>query len=157
LAHLGEYDAAIAAYDQALAMEPAMQDAVVNRELVEKMKEQKEQEQQQQEGEQGDSKDGESSSEQQEGVQDGEQQEGEQEGEQQRNHHGIPVDPPTASRLVEAEEKHRQGRPAVTVVEHGKGDSAAADNNMNALTISPAASIEPTKPPRSFRPASGSA
>jgi len=82
LAHLGEYDAAIAAYDQALAMESAMQDAVANRELVEKMKEQQEQEQQQ-EGEQGDSKDGEPSSEQQEGEQEGEQQEGEQEGEQQ--------------------------------------------------------------------------
>jgi Ca-activated chloride channel family protein len=83
LAYLGEYDAAITAYDQALAMAPEMQDAVVNRELVEQMKQQQEQEQQ--EGEQGESKDGESSSEQQEGEQEqeGEQQEGEQEGEPQ--------------------------------------------------------------------------
>jgi Ca-activated chloride channel family protein len=93
LAHLGEYDTAIAAYDQALMKEPGMQDAVVNRELVEKMKEQQEQEQQQQEGEQGDSKDSESSSEQQkgeqqEGEQEGEPKEGEQEGEQQEGEPG---------------------------------------------------------------------
>jgi len=79
LAHLGEYDAAIAAYDQALSMDPAMQDAVINRELVEKMKEQQQQ-QQQQEGDQGDSQDGESSSEQQDGE---EGQEGDQQGEQE--------------------------------------------------------------------------
>jgi len=82
LAHQGEYDAAIAAYDQALAKEPGMQDAVINRELVEKMKEQQ---QQQQENEQGDSQEGESSSEQQEGEQDeqGESQEGDQQGDQE--------------------------------------------------------------------------
>ena len=85
LAHLGEYDAAIAAYDRALSIDPAMQDAVINRELVEQMKEQQEQQQQQQEGDQGDSQDGESSSEQQEGEQgqEGDQQQGEQEGEAQ--------------------------------------------------------------------------
>lgn len=85
LAHLGEYDAAIAAYDQALSIDPAMQDAVINRELVEQMKQQQEQQQQQQEGDQGDSQDGESSSEQQEGEQgqEGDQQQGEQEGEGQ--------------------------------------------------------------------------
>jgi Ca-activated chloride channel family protein len=84
LAHLGEYDAAIAAYDQALSLEPGMQDAVINRELVEKMKQQQEQ-QQQQEGDQGDSQDGESSSEEQEGQegQEGEQQQGEEEGDAQ--------------------------------------------------------------------------
>ena len=85
LAHLGEYDAAIAAYDRALSIDPAMQDAVINRELVEQMKEQQEQQQQQQDGDQGDSQDGESSSEQQEGEQarEGDQQQGEQEGEAQ--------------------------------------------------------------------------
>ena len=85
LAHLGEYDAAIAAYDRALSIDPAMQDAVINRELVEQMKEQQEQQQQQQDGDQGDSQDGESSSEQQEGeqAQEGDQQQGEQEGEAQ--------------------------------------------------------------------------
>jgi Ca-activated chloride channel family protein len=98
LAHLGEYDAAIAAYDQALAMEPGMADAVHNRAVIEKMKEQQEQ---QQEGEQGESEDGESSSEQQDGDQsqqseseqdqegeESEQGEGEQEGEQSEGEPG---------------------------------------------------------------------
>jgi Ca-activated chloride channel family protein len=99
LAYLGEYDAAIAAYDQALAMEPGMADAVHNRAVVEKMKEQEQQ--RQQEGEQGEPEDGESSQEQQEGDQsqesesqqdqDGEQaeqEEGEQEGEQSEGEPG---------------------------------------------------------------------
>jgi Ca-activated chloride channel family protein len=94
LAHLGEYDAAIAAYDQALSIQPGNADAVHNRAVVEQMKEQEEQEQQQQEGDQGESQDSESSeqrdaeqSEDSEGEQgqDGEQaeqEEGENEGEQ---------------------------------------------------------------------------
>jgi Ca-activated chloride channel family protein len=101
LAHLGEYDAAIAAYDQALSMQPGMADAVHNRAVVEQMKEQEEQEQQQQEGDQGESQDSESSSEQQDGDksedsesqqdQEGEQaeqEEGESEGEQQEGEPG---------------------------------------------------------------------
>jgi Ca-activated chloride channel family protein len=84
LAHLGEYDAAIAAYDQALTLDPGMADASHNRAVVEKMKEQEEQ--QQQDGEQGESEDGESS-EQQEGEQsedaESQQQEGEQEGQEE--------------------------------------------------------------------------
>jgi Ca-activated chloride channel family protein len=97
LAHLGEYEAAIAAYDAALEQQPEMQDALHNRELVEQLLEEQERQQQQQEqGEQGDPEDSGSSDEQQDGdasedaqSQEGEagesdeQQEGEQEGEQQ--------------------------------------------------------------------------
>jgi len=84
LAYLGEYDAAIAAYDEALAIDPSMPDALHNRAVVENMKEQQEQ-QEQQEGESGES---ESSPEQQEGDQSQEsesqeEQEGEQENEQE--------------------------------------------------------------------------
>jgi Ca-activated chloride channel family protein len=75
LAQLGEYDAALAAYDQALAMEPGMEDAEFNRALVEQMKQQ-EQQQQQEQDDQGEQQDGESS-EQQDGEQP-EQSEGEQ-------------------------------------------------------------------------------
>ena len=60
LAHLGEYEAAIQAYDQALAQEPSMEDAQFNRDLVEQLKQQQEQEQEEQ-GEDGESQDGESS------------------------------------------------------------------------------------------------
>jgi Ca-activated chloride channel family protein len=87
LALMGEFDAAIAAYDSALALDPGMEDARLNRELLEKMKEQQEQEQQQ--NQDNESQDGDSSDEQQEGDpsqqqegQDGEPSE-EQEGEQQ--------------------------------------------------------------------------
>jgi len=95
LAQAGEFEAAIAAYDAALELDPEMEDAVFNRDLVEQMKqeqEQQEQEQQdqdqdqegdesqdQQEGEDGEEGDEESSEEQQEGEQSDEQKEGEQE------------------------------------------------------------------------------
>jgi len=90
LALLGELDAAIKAYDQALEMEPDMPDALHNRAVLEQMKKQQEQEQQQQqEGEQGDSEDSESSSEQQEGDQsqesESQQEQGEEQGEEQES------------------------------------------------------------------------
>jgi Ca-activated chloride channel family protein len=82
LALQGELDAALAAYDEALALQPGMPDAEYNRALVESLKQQQEQQQQQQ-GEQGESGDADSQSEQQEGE-DAQQSEGEegQEGEQ---------------------------------------------------------------------------
>jgi Ca-activated chloride channel family protein len=75
LAHMGDYDGAIAAYNRALELQPGMEDAEHNREVVEQLKQ--EQERQQQEQEQNQQGDG---SEQQPG--DGESQE-EQQGEQQ--------------------------------------------------------------------------
>ncbi|NNK32199.1 MAG: VWA domain-containing protein [Xanthomonadales bacterium] len=91
LAHMGEYDAALQAYDQALAMEPDMADALYNRALVEEMKQQQEQQQEQQQGDQGESGESDSGSESQEGEsqepEGGESQESEdsqsQEGEQE--------------------------------------------------------------------------
>jgi Ca-activated chloride channel family protein len=93
LAQLGEFDAALKAYDQALALDPAMEDARVNRELVEQMRQQQ-QEQEQQNGE-GESQQGESSDQTGEGeaaeqaggessdqAEAGEQPQGEQETEQ---------------------------------------------------------------------------
>ncbi len=53
LALAGEFAAAIAAYDQALASDPEMADAVFNRALVEQMKQQQEQREQEREGEEG--------------------------------------------------------------------------------------------------------
>jgi Ca-activated chloride channel family protein len=71
LALMGEYDAAIRAYDAALAEQPGMQDALHNREVVEKLMEKQQQEQQQQqqqqEGDQDQSSGSQSDSEQQEG------------------------------------------------------------------------------------------
>jgi len=78
LAHAGNLDGALAAYDRALELEPDMLDAIYNRNIVEQMKQQQEEEQQ---GDQGESGESEESEEQQEGEESEEQQEGE-EGEQ---------------------------------------------------------------------------
>lgn len=85
LAHAGEYDAAIEAFDRALALEPDMADAAHNKAIVEQMKQQQEQQQEQQ-GEDGESQDEQGEGEESEGEpQNGEQQEGEpQEGEPQQ-------------------------------------------------------------------------
>ena len=52
LARLGDLDGAIKAYDQALAMEPDMQDAIANRELLEQLKQQQQNQQQDQDQQQ---------------------------------------------------------------------------------------------------------
>ena len=86
LALLGEYEAALAAYDKALELQPGMPDAEHNREVVERLRQQQEQQQQ---GEQGESGDSDAESEQQEGQSPEESQgdEGEQgsESEQQQD------------------------------------------------------------------------
>ena len=48
LARLGDLDGAIEAYNQALSLEPAMEDALANRELIEQLQEQLKEQQQQQ-------------------------------------------------------------------------------------------------------------
>ncbi len=73
LAQMGELDAAIQAYDRALELQPDMEDAAFNRELLQQMKEQQQQ-QEQQDSDEGEQGEGEPSDEQQQG----EQQEGEQ-------------------------------------------------------------------------------
>ena len=77
LAHGGDLDGAIAAYDRALELDPDLLDAIYNRNLVERMKQEQEQQQQDQQGESGES---EQSEEQQDSEQSEEQQE--QEGEE---------------------------------------------------------------------------
>lgn len=52
LARLGDLEGAIKAYDQALAMEPDMQDAIANRELLEQLKQQQQNQQQDQDQQQ---------------------------------------------------------------------------------------------------------
>ena len=64
LAHSGDLDAAIEAYDQALAMNPEMEDAQANRELLEQLKQQQKQ-QEQQDSENSEDSDSEQSQDQQ--------------------------------------------------------------------------------------------
>jgi Ca-activated chloride channel family protein len=82
LARLGEYEAALAAYDAAMALQPGIPDALHNREVVERLKqEQERREQEQQQSDQGQDGEGESSGEQQPGE-NPEQSEGQSEGQQ---------------------------------------------------------------------------
>jgi len=83
MAQLGEFDEAIAAYDAALALDPEMEDAAFNRDLVEQMKQQQEQEQQEQEDSESESDEEQSGDESEDGEQgDEESSEDQQEGEQ---------------------------------------------------------------------------
>ena len=79
LAQAGEYDAAIAAYDKALEIDPDMQDALFNRVLVEEMK-QMEQQQQNSESESSENQEGEESEQSEQGEEQSsdQQQDGEQ-------------------------------------------------------------------------------
>jgi len=98
MALAGEFEAAIAAYDEALTLDPEMEDAIFNRALVEEMKQQQEQQQNQQnsdeqnseeseEGEQGEDQSSENQQDSEQGDQEseeqkeGEQDEGEESGE----------------------------------------------------------------------------
>ena len=83
MAQAGEFEAALEAYDAALAQNPEMEDAIFNRALVEQMKQQQEQQQQEQEDSEGESSDEQSGDESEQGEQgDEESSEDQQEGEQ---------------------------------------------------------------------------
>jgi len=82
LALAGELDAAIAAYDEALARAPNMEDALYNKALVEQLKQQQEQESSGEDSEgEGEQEQGESEESESEGQDEQPSQEGEQEGE----------------------------------------------------------------------------
>ena len=81
LAQAGDFESALAAYDDALALDPEMEDARFNRELVEQMKQ--EQEQQDQENSEGEPSEDQSGDESEQGEQGDEQSdESRQDGEQ---------------------------------------------------------------------------
>lgn len=71
MAQAGKFEAAIAAYDAALALDPEMEDAAFNRDLVEKMKQEMEQQQQDQEDSEGKSSEQQSGDDSGQGKQDG--------------------------------------------------------------------------------------
>jgi Ca-activated chloride channel family protein len=119
LAQLGELDAALEAYDQALELEPGMEDALFNRALVEQMKEQ---EQQQQEGDQGDPEEGDSSSE----PQDGDQQEESQGDEGQEGEPSDPDEGEQEEQPSEGEPGDKQGEPQMEPSEAWTEEDAQA-------------------------------
>jgi Ca-activated chloride channel family protein len=83
MAQAGEFEAALEAYDAALAQNPEMEDAIFNRALVEEMKQEQEQQQQEQEDSEGESSDEQSGDESEQGEQgEEESSEDQQDGEQ---------------------------------------------------------------------------
>jgi Ca-activated chloride channel family protein len=105
LAHMGKFQEAIAAYDAALELDPGMEDAAFNRDLVEQLKQQQEQQQQEQqdsEGESDEQQEGDQSEQSEQGEEESseEQQEGEQsEGESDEQQEGEETGEPTQSEM----------------------------------------------------------
>jgi Ca-activated chloride channel family protein len=122
LAQLGEYEAALAAYDKALELQPGMPDAEHNREVVERLMQQQEQQQQQQ-GEQGESQDSDGQSEEQEGQNSAESQseEGEQSAESEQQEDAEQEGEPG-----EQEGAEREGEPGTDPVETWSEEDAQA-------------------------------
>jgi Ca-activated chloride channel family protein len=86
LAHIGELDKAIAAYDQALQLQPDMQDAIANKKLIEQLKQQQQQDQNGESQDQSQDSQSQDSQSQDSQSQDAESQQSEsQEGEKQQS------------------------------------------------------------------------
>lgn len=82
LAKAGDFQGAMAAYDAALELEPEMEDAEFNRDLVEQLLQQQQQQQQQQENSEGESGEDQSGEQEQDSQQQDSSSESEQDGEQ---------------------------------------------------------------------------
>jgi len=119
LAHLTQYEAAIAAYDRVLAQQPDHADAQHNKELVEKLLEQQQQDQQnssgdqqnsdqQQQGEQQDQQDGQQDQEQDQQQQSQDQQQQGEQQDQDQNQQQNQQDEPQQDQDQEQEESDQE-------------------------------------------------
>ena len=110
LANLGRYEDAIAAYERALATEPDMDDAIFNKEAVQRLLQQQQEQQEQEQQEQGES--GDESDQQQSGEEGQQDQQGEQ-GQQ--------------SQAGDSEEQDEQGAESESA-QQGKDEQGAEQN-----------------------------
>ena len=113
LAHTGDLEAAIEAYDQALALDPGMEDAEANKELLEQLKQQQEQqegsESQQQSQEQQDSESQDSQSqEQQEGSESQEQSQEQQQASEDQQDQQPPQQASEQQQEPQSEEQNKE-------------------------------------------------
>ena len=119
LAKLGQYAPAIAAYDKALAEQPDMEDARINRDIVKKLLEQQQQQQQQQQsGDQQQQADQDGQQSEQQNSQQSEQQEPQNSA--QQDSQGTPEDNPEAQRQ---EQQGEQGQ------EHPQADQQDSEDS----------------------------
>jgi Ca-activated chloride channel family protein len=124
MARLGKLDGAIKAYDQALSIDPNMQDAIANRSLVEQLKQQQQSQnseqqeqsensesqdsQQQNSSEDSHSEENQQQSEQKQAEQDSTEQQNQSEAEQQQNQHQTEEDKESAEQELSEMQKSEQ-------------------------------------------------
>ena len=142
LAHSGDLDAAIEAYDQALAMNPEMADAQANKELLEQLKQQQEQQQQDSEdseSQENDSQDQESQDSQEQPSQD--QQSQDQQSQDQQSQDQEQSDPQDSQQQdpSDQEPEAKQGEPDESEEQESKQEEAqreqqeAKEQEQNAV------------------------
>jgi Ca-activated chloride channel family protein len=111
LAHSGDLDAAIEAYDQALALNPEMDDALANKELLEQLRQQQQEQQQEQQdsdnSENSDSQDSQQQDSQQQDAQNPQSQD-QQQSDRQNSEQQNPADQEPESKDGESEKSEEQ-------------------------------------------------
>ena len=137
LAHSGDLDAAIEAYDQALAMNPEMEDAKANKELLEQLKQQQEQQQQDSEdseSQENDSQDQESQDSQEQPSQDQQSQDQQSQDQEQSDPQDSQQQDPS-----DQEPEAKQGEPDESEEQESKQEEAqreqqeAKEQEQNAV------------------------
>ena len=146
LAHYGDLDAAIEAYDQALAMNPEMEDAQANKELLEQLKQQQEQQQEQQDSE--DSESSEDSDSEQSQDQDSQPQNSDSESQDQESQDQQQSDSQDSeAKEGEPEEQESEQEKAQREQEERQREEETQEEEQNAAELDKEPIEEPTKEP----------
>lgn len=141
LAHSGDLDAAIEAYDQALAMNPEMEDAKANKELLEQLKQQQEQQQQDSEdseSQENDSQDQESQDSQEQPSQDQQSQDQQSQDQEQSDPQDSQQQDPS-----DQEPEAKQGEPDESEEQESKQEEAQREQQEAKEQVQNA--VEPTE------------
>ena len=143
LAHSGDLDAAIEAYDQALAMNPEMEDAQANRELLEQLKQQQKQ-QEQQDSENSEDSDSEQSQDQQ--SQDSQSQDSQSQDSQPQDSDSEPQDPQD-QQYQDQQQTDSQDSEQQDPAEQGESEEQKSQEQREQEQQDAEASAEPTEEP----------
>ena len=149
LAHSGDLDAAIEAYDQALAMNPEMEDAQANKELLEQLKQQQEQQQEQQDSEDSESSESsENSDSEQSQDQDSQPQNSDSESQDQESQDQQQSDSQDSeAKDGEPEEQESEQEKAQREQEERQREEETQEEEQNAAELDKEPIEEPTKEP----------
>jgi Ca-activated chloride channel family protein len=124
LAKMGKYDEALQAYDKALQLNPDMEDATFNKELIEQLMQQHEQQSQGQEGEESENQQNQGSEQQQDGQQSSDQN---QQGEQQSADQGQQGEPQQDAARSEEEQQENKAEQQHGQQSDNEKENAAQD------------------------------